>query len=466
MDDPNDMVKQQLDGVKKRAKEVANKIWEQYKGKIIMAGVIALLAILLLAFIIGVIITFMGIEEENSKYNPMKSYGFWWPIGSQEVTTDEEGREYASGDPSAISITSDYKDRNEARPDHNGIDIGSTDTEGVYQGKGYHYIIATKAGTVITSHLSDTAGEYVAIDHGNGFVTKYMHMYENSRRVEVGDTVKQGQIIGIMGNTGSVRPIPTVDNPSAGTHLHFQIELYGEVVDPLQYVSAKHPRGGGQLDPFDTSISKDEFISCVSNYKKEDSNYQNNMVAYAEDFYDICTEKGVNPKLAFAHSCFETDYGSSEQVKTKKNYFGYAAYNSNTSAATNYETPRDSIEAYCDWVIDRSTPTSSGYQASVTRADLLSPYNSMLVGTPETNVYVLYILYAQLDDTHEGDYESVVIGDLSTVKYQGTYYFTYYMYGEMCNHLVGSPTTDQEKADYAVYTMNERIEIAQNIFGN
>lgn len=446
------------DYLKDKAKSTANKIWQMYKGKIIMVGVIVLLAILLLAFIVGIIITILGIEEENSKYNPMLSYGFWWPIGSQEITTDEKGNEYAKDAPSAISITSDYKDRNPERPDHNGIDINSIDINGVYhRDEAYHYIIAAKDGTVITSHLSvgeRTAGEYIAIDHGNGFVTKYMHMYENSRRVEVGDTVKQGQIIGIMGNTGN----------SDGTHLHFQIELYGEVVDPLQYVSAKHPRGGGQLDPFDISISQEDFVKYTQQFKQNDVNYQTNLASYVEDFYEVCIEYGVNPKLAFAHSCLETDYGS--YFIAPNNYFGYAAYNSNTSAATNYETPRDSIEAYCEWVINNSTQGSSAYQANIERADLLSQFNSMLVGTPETNVYVLYIRYAQLDETHEGDYASIDRTDISSVKYLGTYYMTYYMYGEMCNHLPNSYTTDQEKADYAVYSTNKRIEIAQNIFGN
>lgn len=441
------------DYLKDKAKSTANKIWQMYKGKIIMIGVIVLLAILLLAFIIGIIITIMGIEEENSKYNPMMSYGFWWPIGSQEITTDEKGNEYAKDAPSAISITSDYKDRNPERPDHNGIDIGSTDTEGVYQGKGYHYIIASKDGTVITSHLSDTAGEYVAIDHGNGIITKYMHMYENSRRVEVGDTVKQGQIIGIMGNTGSVRPIPTVDNPSAGTHLHFQIELNGEVVDPLQYVSSEHPRGGVGIDIFDISISKEEFISCVSNYKKEDINYQNYMVEYAEDFYDICTEYEINPQLAFAHSCLETGYGSSDKVRTKNNYFGMGAYNENPDNASAYDTPGDSIRAYCDWIIDNSTLGTSAYLANIETAVQLSEYNEMLIGTPDTNLYVLYIRYAQLYQVHlEG-------------KDGDPYYWSEIMYGERCNHSEGSPTTFQEQADYAVYTTNQRLNIIENIFG-
>lgn len=422
------------------------------KKKLIILGVGILIFIILITILVGVILKDDEEKNKNGTYNALASYSFWWPIGGQEITTDEYGKEYAIGDPTAVNISSDYRDRNMERPDHNGIDINSVDINGVYhRDEAYHYIIASKDGIVIKSYLSTgerAAGEYVIIDHGDGFVTKYMHMYEGTRTVSEGETVKQGQIIGIMGNTGI----------SDGTHLHFQIELNGEVVDPLQYVSAEHPRGGSSINPFDISISREKFVECIQKYS-QDKRYQTNMVAYAEDFYRICTEKGVNPQLAFAHSCLETKYG--QEFIAQNNYFGYAAYNSNPNAATSYATPADSIEAYCDWVINNSTLESSAYQANVQRAEELSPYNSTLVGTPEINVYVLYIRYAQLDATHEGSY-----GDISTVKYLGTYYMTYYMYGEMCSHTSGTETTAQEKADYAVYSTNMRLDIIQKIFEN
>ena len=279
-----------------------------------------------------------------------------------------------------------------------------------------------------------------------------MHMYEGSRRVQEGDIVKQGQILGIMGNTGN----------STGAHLHFQIELDGEPVDPLQYVSAEFPRGGANIDPFTTSISREDFIECVKQYSMA-VEYQTNMAQYAGEFYDICTEKGVNAELAFAHACLETDYGT--YFIAKNNYFGYAAYNSNPNAAASYETPQESIRSYCDWVINNATMGTSAYQANLERAEELSPYNSTLIGTPETNVYILYIRYAQLDATHEGNYAAINRNDITSVKYLGTYYFTYYMYGEMCNHLPGEPTSEQEKADYAVYSTNKRIEIINSMFG-
>lgn len=71
-----------------------------------------------------------------------------------------------------------------------------------------------------------SAGNRVTIDHGDGVVTKYYHLANGSIPVQVGDSVAAGQIIGQMGSTGY----------STGAHLHFQLEIYGEVVDPLPFL--------------------------------------------------------------------------------------------------------------------------------------------------------------------------------------------------------------------------------------
>ena len=71
-----------------------------------------------------------------------------------------------------------------------------------------------------------SAGNRVTIDHGDGVVTKYYHLANGSIPVQVGDSVAAGQVIGQMGSTGY----------STGAHLHFQLEIYGEVVDPLPFL--------------------------------------------------------------------------------------------------------------------------------------------------------------------------------------------------------------------------------------
>lgn len=84
-------------------------------------------------------------------------------------------------------------------------------------------ISATAAGTVVESSYHDEFGYYVKIDHGNGFTTLYAHNSENL--VEVGDTVKKGDVIAMTGSTGM----------STGVHCHYEIQLNGIYQNPKDY---------------------------------------------------------------------------------------------------------------------------------------------------------------------------------------------------------------------------------------
>ena len=110
-------------------------------------------------------------------------------------------------------------------PGHTGVDININVT-----GKS---IVAVKDGTVVTSTALRNSngtyrsyGEYVVIDHHDGTMTLYAHMYPNSRTVSEGDTVVQGQVIGTVGTTGN----------STGNHLHFEVRINGRCVNPLPYL--------------------------------------------------------------------------------------------------------------------------------------------------------------------------------------------------------------------------------------
>ena len=67
-------------------------------------------------------------------------------------------------------------------------------------------------------------------------MTLYGHMKPGSRKVSVGQTVKQGQVIGTVGNTGNCLPRPTPSSPLRGTHLHFEVRINGKPVNPLPYL--------------------------------------------------------------------------------------------------------------------------------------------------------------------------------------------------------------------------------------
>ncbi len=113
-------------------------------------------------------------------------------------------------------LTSGFGYRSFDNSFHKGADFG---TYGAYVPT-----YAAAAGKVIIAGWSNSAGNWVVIDHGNGLVTKYMH--HSSLSVSVGQSVRKGQQIGITGNTGY----------SAGVHLHFQVEKNGSAVDPFNYL--------------------------------------------------------------------------------------------------------------------------------------------------------------------------------------------------------------------------------------
>jgi murein DD-endopeptidase MepM/ murein hydrolase activator NlpD len=87
-------------------------------------------------------------------------------------------------------------------------------------------VLAADAGRVTVAGWTDNTGygNRIMIDHGNGYITLYGHL--SLIQVQVGQTVKRGDVIGQMGNTGR----------STGTHLHFEIRHGGVHENPLGYL--------------------------------------------------------------------------------------------------------------------------------------------------------------------------------------------------------------------------------------
>lgn len=85
-------------------------------------------------------------------------------------------------------------------------------------------IVAAQTGTVIFANWFAGYGKAIIIDHGGGYATLYGHLDVIS--VDVGQVVKKGDNIGLSGNTGY----------STGPHLHFEVRMNGDYVDPLTYV--------------------------------------------------------------------------------------------------------------------------------------------------------------------------------------------------------------------------------------
>ena len=96
---------------------------------------------------------------------------------------------------------------------HRGVDLEASEGSSV---------LAVADGTVTVSESDLIYGEQITVQHADGMLTTYCHLSE--RLVSEGDSVRQGQIIGRSGSTGWV----------TGPHLHLEVQLDGEYVDPLE----------------------------------------------------------------------------------------------------------------------------------------------------------------------------------------------------------------------------------------
>jgi len=103
------------------------------------------------------------------------------------------------------------------RVHHSGVD---------FAGKLGSDVVAVAAGVVTYSSRRSGYGNLVEINHGNGYFTRYGHNTENV--VQVGQTVKKGQVVAKMGTTGR----------STGPHVHFEVMRNGRHVDPKKYIHA------------------------------------------------------------------------------------------------------------------------------------------------------------------------------------------------------------------------------------
>lgn len=145
-------------------------------------------------------------NSSASSYTPSRS--FIWPTKGANAISSRFG--YRSASISGWSF-------------HGGIDIvlGYGSSAGIP-------VIASASGTVVTAYSGWSGyGHTVVIDHGNGIKTRYAHMYPGSIAVRVGQKVYQGQQIGRIGSTGN----------STGPHLHFEVLVGGNKVNPLPYIS-------------------------------------------------------------------------------------------------------------------------------------------------------------------------------------------------------------------------------------
>jgi len=99
---------------------------------------------------------------------------------------------------------------------HSGVDIDGECDQPIW---------AAEDGTVISAGWNGGYGQATVIDHGNGLSTLYAH--QDAFAVSSGESVRRGEVIGYVGTTGW----------STGCHLHFEVRINGEPVDPEPYLT-------------------------------------------------------------------------------------------------------------------------------------------------------------------------------------------------------------------------------------
>ncbi len=98
---------------------------------------------------------------------------------------------------------------------HSGLDFSAATGEPIK---------ATASGIVTASGIAPDYGKFIKINHGDGLETRYAHA--SKLLVKEGDIVSKEQIIALVGSTGR----------STGPHLHYEIRLRGQSLDPRQYI--------------------------------------------------------------------------------------------------------------------------------------------------------------------------------------------------------------------------------------
>lgn len=120
-----------------------------------------------------------------------------------------------------MRLSSSYGMRNHpvigGRRAHNGVDLAAPTGTPIY---------ATADGTVSKAEWFSSYGLYAALEHGSEIQTRYAHM--SRLNVSAGQQVRKGDIIGFVGSTGR----------STGPHLHYEVRIAGQSVNPMPYMQA------------------------------------------------------------------------------------------------------------------------------------------------------------------------------------------------------------------------------------
>ena len=185
---------------------------------------------------------------------------------------------------------------------HYGIDLVAEDEKGYSR---TDYILAIDSGTVIKCEYNNIGGNCIQIQNNAGIIYYYAH-FRDKLTFKIGDKIKQGQVLGYMGNTGN----------SFGAHLHLGIKKNGIYVDPLLFLNLSKKENYYTMKTLNKKGLKDNdvlvfqvLMQKLGYYSdKIDGSYGGNSIKATNAFqttYKECAGANGKPDNSFGPKCWK-----------------------------------------------------------------------------------------------------------------------------------------------------------------
>ena len=177
----------------------------------------------------------------------------------------------------------DYKITQNYGDNHVGVDIVGTTGGSSYikaHSDGVVYNVVDGKNNDRNSSGVNSYGNYIQLKHSDGYYTLYAHL-KKGLKLKKGDVVKEGSVIGTMGNSGN----------STGTHLHFEVRNPNNyVIDPTKYLNEDLPyeRGDDLRIYYRVHLLKDnKWLPWVMDSSNEKPNYNEYAGLYGKEIDGI-----------------------------------------------------------------------------------------------------------------------------------------------------------------------------------
>lgn len=171
---------------------------------------------------------------------------------------------------------------------------------------------------------------------------------------------------------------------------------------------------------------------------------------YAEIIYDVCVENDINPVLCVAQSGIESSFGTAG-IATSHPY-NYWGLKGGEDGWMSFDSMERAVEVYCGLILSFQDHNDWRYSTCLERGAAYSEYSNKFSGT-SVGIYEILTVYDPLPEVHgEGTREGINARSVD---------------GLVCDHIVGEPTTIEERAAHAIWYVEYGLfPVAESVFGD